>query len=724
MSSSNFFLKPPVIFSGLILIALLAVSVGLKKQSDRPVRHSETEQTEFDRIESGGTRISSVKAPSISTRSAQATGNRSPIASNQLARKSVVEDFDTALRRASGSMYISGIVSGREPEQTDDAQNRQTRRDGTDTSSSRSDRENSWRDRWGRSDPLEAAEVLLFEDDPNTTHPPLRTAVTDKEGSFTLANINGADQRYILVVKAEHYAPEASFISVNNEPREVSMRLNPGVRLRGKVVDFETSQGVAGAIVYQPNPRSEAFAVLGVTTTSLTGEFSFPNTHPGILATQASADGYATTKVRVEAPDDKIIIEMQSGGASISGVTVDRLTGKPSGGARVWAKGEQDISESVVSAEDGSFKLDNLPAGAFDVYAVRGMKSEEQKIKLERRQAVSGVEIILPAELMVSGQVVHATERKPLQGIKVWYKSAKGAQYKTTNVDGRFAFETMAIDEYAILIHEKGFLPIQDKRTTEAVETLERKVAKNQSSDELLIRLRPVPTLEGNVKGQTRRGEDAPVNGANVALSYIESRDFVQLKTKSDPAGNFFFNLPKGRRGEGIVVATNSYQIDAKDVRVPRKNPVQLTMQRNNYVFGQLLLSDESSLDGVSIDVSTQIPRGRAESQNSHRVKLAEVNSMRGGRVIMGLPKGQDVQLTFTMPDGMVVSKDFQSDRLLNSRPIFVYDPVSQDIIADTTPRDRNRENGQGRNRGNGGEAAANRPAQPGGNAAPASPAQ
>ncbi len=707
MSSSGF-LKPQILVPVLILIALIGLSFGLKRQVDPKDKSSVAGETEFDRLETGPTRISRIDAPSAKVDSSrQSTANRAPARAKAKPREKIVENYETARKRADGDSYISGRIF-HTPDNDDNERGRG--RDGDNNTSGgerRRDDGDSWRDRFK---PVETATIELYEDDPNTTHPPLRTALTDKEGSFTLANINAADQRYILVAKHTNFAPEATFVSMNEVPRDdVFMRLSEGVPVSGRVLDSETSEPIAGAIVYHPNPRFEAFSAMGVTTTTLSGEFSFPNVDSGSAITQARAEGYATTRARVRAPDDDTIIEMQAGGASIAGVTIDRLTGKPEGGARVWASGPRDIAESVISADDGTFTIKNLPEGEFKVYAVRGMKSEVQEIELARGEEIEDVEIILPTPLLVSGQVINNKDRQPLEGVKVWYQSTKGAQFRKTNSDGRFTFETMAIDEYAILIHEKGFLPVQEERTTAGKETIERKIAKNQSSDELVIRLKPVPTVEGNVLGPTRRGNAKQViHDAEVKLAFVDGRNFHQLETKSDPAGNFFFNLPSGERGEGTIVAEKNYAMDAKDVRVPRKNPVQLNLDRD-FMRGQLLLIDETPLDGVTVNVTTNVPKDRSGG-SIHKMQMTSMNTMRGGMLFGALPKDQQVELTFSLPDGEAISKEFNTNRLLNSRPIFVYDPVSKDIVADTTPRQRNRdwdrygERGRGDGGGRGGQ--------------------
>lgn len=738
MSKSNFFLKPPVLLAALVFVGLIALSTTLKNQAELPTRAEEKSGQEFEDVGRTDTRINRISAPSVSSRR-NSENRQSAAPRKQAPRREVVEDFDQAIKRAEGDASITGIVRGMpaESEAERDARRRRIEqaRNNADNDGGDSDRRGPgdwWRERMERIKPVAGAQVSLYEDDPNTTHPALRTTVADENGSFTLPRLNDANQRYILVARAENWAPEATFVSVNKGSRNVDVTLQEGVPLKGKVLDSETSQPVAGAMVYYPNPNWGTFAPLGVTTTTITGEYSFPRVSTGRLLTQASAQGYATARTRLRAPDDDSVIELQPGGASISGVTIDRLTGKPQGGARVWANAGYRISESAISQADGTYTIENLPEGDYTVYAVRGMKTEEQQIELNRNEAKTDIDFVLPASVLVSGQVIHATERKPLEGIKVWFDSNKGSQFRRTNIDGRFAFETMAIDEYAIMIHEKGYLPVGDGKSTDSEEVITRKIASNQASDELVIRLKPVRTLEGSVtrasggrggrggfrgfggfgdfnNAQANAGEDGqnsggkiPARDADVKLSYVDGRDFATLNTKTDAAGNFFFNLPGTRRGEGIVIASQNFMLDGKDVRVPRNRPVELTLDRN-VAQGQLLLTDESSLDGVSVTASVMIPRQRASGStagNTHRVIISQTNTMRGGRLFMGLPPNQDITLTFALPDGAVISKDLKSNNLLRGSSIFIYDPVAQDILVDTARGNRNRRgNGNGNNR-------------------------
>jgi protocatechuate 3,4-dioxygenase beta subunit len=561
------------------------------------------------------------------------------------------EDFEAQKLRAFGDSYIFGIVRG------DDNK------------------------------PVADARILLYENDPNTTNPPLREAISDKEGSFTLSQLHDGDRRFVLVAKAEGFAPEAHFVFLRGQPTEQDIRLRPGVPVTGTVVDGSTSQPLAGVTIVQPNEGDTAFAVLGSITSGPDGRFHFPFVHPGPVATIAQHPGYRTTRVQLRAPKENLEIRMIAGGATIRGTTVDRLSGKPRGGAKVWLEGN-GIADSRMSSADGTFEFTEVPGGAYEMYGIRGMRSEKQKVEVTNTEVKEGVVITLPSDLFVSGKVINVNKGKPLPGIKIWYRSPSGRNSVLSDQEGRFAFETLAVNTYTIEIHEKGLVPAGDKRTTSIEETITRPVPKNASSDTIIVRLRQVPVIEGIVRGSKRQdGPVAPLFGADVAVDYLHDKDHRRVMTRSDIDGKFFVNLPTNRPGEAKILAFRNFSTAAEGLRLPQRRPAQLTLKRN-VMFATVLLVDQAPLEGMKVEFGHFLPDNRPEHQ-ALLIKERDFYSNRGGRLIVPLPENQKVQLTFNTLDGNRIPKTFNTNQLLNSQPIFIYDPVTKDILSDVKPRNR-----------------------------------
>lgn len=568
------------------------------------------------------------------------------------------------------------------------------------------------------------ATVMLYEDDPNTLNPPLQTTTTDEEGSFTLKQLNDSNRRYVLVVKADGYSSDARFVSLNKEPGQVYVQLRKGVSLRGTVRDAETSQGISGAYVSYPARGEVTFGVLGGTTTSITGDFTFDSVPVGSIVSFAQATGYRSTNAKMTSPNTEAEIAMVGGGAIIKGVALDRLTNKPFQGAKVWVEGPYGIKSSVITKENGEFEVKDLPGGDFTVYGVRGLKSDTQTVSLKDNETKSDISILLPSELLVTGKVVAANGGNPLPGVKVWYEAPNGVRSAVADQSGNFAFETMALDKYKVQVHEKGYLPLQDKDTTGVVETIERKIAKNASSDQLTIRLKPVAHVGGKVVqdrrggrggwggrgGETTAGDESNngVANAEVLVNYVMGRDFEQVKTTTDAAGYFFVNMPERRRASATIIARKGMQMGSKQASVGRNEDVEIRLGMGNSMSGQLLLSDETPLEGVKVSVSQQM-RGR-RLPGGAKLEIASAYTSFGGRLFLGLPDEQQVELAFSMPDGEKVTKTFQTSQLVRASVMFLYDPVAKDVFVDIARRDWGGRGGDRRGgRENGGRDNGNR---------------
>lgn len=534
---------------------------------------------------------------------------------------------------------------------------------------------------YGDKGPLEGAHIELYENNAMTKNPPLREAVTDKEGSFTLEQLNDGDVRFIFVARAEGYAPEGRRVSISGQPLEMDLRLQKGVELAGTVRDAETSAPIANATVYQPSQSDYIMGVLGTVETGPNGQFTFAAAPPGQVKTMAEKEGYHKTIRPLRAPAKEAVIPMSAGGATIRGITVNRLNDKGTSGARVIARTDS-FSMSTMSKDDGSFEFKDMPGGKYMMIAIRGMASEPVRFDLGDREVKEDVKLVLPSDLFVSGRVANAGTGESLPGVKIHYSSPAGKKWVLSDERGLFAFETMVLDHYTMEVHEKNFLPLLDKPSTGSVETITRRVSPTASSDKVLIRLRRVPAVIGNVKMQRKTGQQpVPVFGADVHVTYKQSEAMEEKITQTDPKGDFFINLPEKRSGQAKVIVQKRGMIDVASARVPTRSPIQLVL-RPTAAFGELLLSDRSELSGVRITSTYQFPDGK-KSEDTVHLPGADLYTNNHGRFYMPLPENQRVELVFHLPDGQHVGKVYDTDQLIRRPRVFIYDPVSRDILSD-----------------------------------------
>jgi hypothetical protein len=391
--------------------------------------------------------------------------------------------------------------------------------------------------------------------------------------------------------------------------------------------------------------------------------------------------------------DHKIL--MVPGGATLRGVTVSRLTRKPEGGAKVIAE-TAGLRESVMTSDEGEFEFTDMPAGKYRLVAVKGMPSDVEVLQIAEREVRDNIQLVLPAPLFVSGRVLHAFSSKPMPGVRIHFASPSGRGSVLSDDNGLFAFETLVVENYTIEVHEKGYLPLFEKRTTGSVERITRKISRSASSDQVTIRLRPVPAIEGIVRRSNQSGKPAgPVPGIDVPVMYQQRDVLERIVTRTDPLGKFFVNLPSGRRGSAKIIVGRRDTIAVEDVRIPTRKPVELVLKQTR-MNANLYLTDQSPLSGVRIASNYFFPEGMAPDK-AMRVPGPDTHAGGSGRFVLPLAEKQKVELAFYLPDGNEVAKVFDSDSLLRRRRTFIYDPVARDILHDVRGNDPPRQPQRGR---------------------------
>lgn len=635
-----------------ILVLILALT-SLRHKTAPPPEDDAVEQADEDdsspqHSASGRTR----SRVSVFTES-RPVGTPHPAKVNRIAAGEKIEDFDAQKLRAFGEASIYGVIRGEENK------------------------------------PLPGAKVQLYENDPMTKDPPLREGVTDEQGSYTLTQLNDGEVQYIQVVRAEGFVPEARTINLNGGPLQRDYNLERGVPLAGAVRDAQTSQPLSNTTVFFPTSGETVFAMLGTVNSGPLGEFSFPSVKEGPLRSLALHDGYHKTSALLRSPNKQAEIAMEPGGATMRGVTISRFTQKPESGARVIAAQKQFQDTVMSQGEGGTFEFNDMPAGRYKLSAIKGMSSEPMDITLADREVRENIQIVLPSDLLVQGRVEHAGDGHPLPGIRIWYRGPSGKKSAVSDEQGQFAFETMAVGEYTMEVHEKRYLPVVAKGTTGSVETITRKIPQGAASDQVIIKMKPVPSIEGNVKGSDKNGKPTgPVFGIDVEVSYLQDKVFERKVTQTDPQGNFFVNLPTKARGVAKVVATRRGQTDSKALRIPDRKPVNLVL-RPTVFRGQLLLVDRSVLSGVKLDANYFL---QDDQPPEKALRVPAASSYTGTRGTFAFPLGehQKVELVFYLPDGKTIPKIYNIDSLLKKGAIFIYDPVAGDILTDMKDRPPN----------------------------------
>jgi beta-lactamase regulating signal transducer with metallopeptidase domain/5-hydroxyisourate hydrolase-like protein (transthyretin family) len=333
----------------------------------------------------------------------------------------------------------------------------------------------------------------------------VRRAKTDAQGKFLLDNVYSDGIGHQLVVRAKGFAPQRVEFKPGpaDRPAEVAVQLEPGHRIRGRVVN-EAGKPISGVSVYfaQGN-HFPGMEFGGSATTDAQGRFQFDSLPPR-APFAFHAEGYSAipdTELPLDG-DKEVVVTMRSQGG-IQGRVVDAATGKPVPRFNVRITFSPDSqpgdpsaglrSDRVSPGEDfvsaqGQFVLKDLMAGMPLQVSVSANGYRRQVVRRVVAQAApeaEAVEVRLTAEdpsrlLTVRGRLVNhrgeavrgadlrlivATERSERRedfpfnwqmiesGQVEQVANVLQVQRRTTAADGRFEFRGIPADAEIELVY-------------------------------------------------------------------------------------------------------------------------------------------------------------------------------------------------------------------------------------------------------------------------------
>jgi beta-lactamase regulating signal transducer with metallopeptidase domain len=159
----------------------------------------------------------------------------------------------------------------------------------------------------------------------------VRSATTDEFGVFLLDDVYEGSIGHELVVKAPKFAPQRVRFTPGtpDAPGKVAIELEPGHRIRGRVVD-EAGKPIRGVGVYfADGNRGSGMEFGGKATTDADGRFEFDSLPTG-SPFNLVANGYSEiegTKLPLDG-DEEVVVTMRAEGV-IKGRVVDAETGNP-----------------------------------------------------------------------------------------------------------------------------------------------------------------------------------------------------------------------------------------------------------------------------------------------------------------------------------------------------------------------------------------------------------
>jgi protocatechuate 3,4-dioxygenase beta subunit len=183
--------------------------------------------------------------------------------------------------------------------------------------------------------------------------------------------------------------------------------------------------------------------------------------------------------------------------------------------------GEVPVYAEATTAADGSFVLDGLPEGAFELWAL-GQQGTAMRPAVTA--GTEGVELVLGEGVTLEGSTV-GDDALPLSGVRVTVLHERYSRFfdVVSDEDGRFRVGPLPRGDYALVAAKEGWL--STFMPHEELDLLGWKV----------LLARPMQ-LEGRVLAQ---GTPAP--GAEVRVKLQGRQGFEEQVTTADGAGRFSF---------------------------------------------------------------------------------------------------------------------------------------------------------------------------------------
>jgi protocatechuate 3,4-dioxygenase beta subunit len=447
---------------------------------------------------------------------------------------------------------------------------------------------------------------------------------TGSDGTFTIRLKEGM---YDISFKREGYAP-ASVRSqqVSSATRPIEVKLGPGVEIAGIVKRGGTP--VSDVMVIAMGGDSQSFA-----TTGPDGRFTVPDLLPGSYMVMLNKqDDFIQQMKTVSAPATDLTIDLPAGGR-VTGHVVDKTTHQPITSFEAGISTSRSGGGMVINtppmmknftSDDGSFALDNVPAGTMQIMAnAPGYTTGRvPSVVIEEGKTTENVEVGLDAGVKLSGRV-SGPDGAPLAGVFIRPDNGPmrgmpfgGESTTTTDANGEYTIDSLEPGEKTFSFSKSGYLT--ESRTSQL----------NSKDTRLDVQLSSGIRINGVVV--TDAG--APVADASVRASSAASGGFGRT-ARTDANGAFLFEGVAP--GHYSFVASKEGYADAlsQDVNITDGGaPVRLALRTGGIVTGHILGISASDYGNVSVTIrsstggATQVP---VDQSGNYRAEGAPTGTLR-----------------------------------------------------------------------------------------------
>ena len=306
-----------------------------------------------------------------------------------------------------------------------------------------------------------------------------RRAESGTKGDFEIKGLVDGD--YELRTNAEGFLRKATRLEgLTRDAEPVKVQLKRAGEVRGRVID-DSDRPIVGADVrvdlgFAPEARNSVWQEYRSTVprpvrSDADGRFTIRGLRPyPTYAIRATHPRFAVGRsepfsiVDDERQED-IVVRLQPG-ATVSGRVVDE-DDEPIVGALVrLRRGRQRQANQwlfrvsrpeVRTGNDGSFRIENLPAMAYTLVAnAAGRPQETQEIEVPGSSPIEDLKVVIASGYPIAGRVVDE-EGNPVERARVHHYDGSFSNDTTTDPDGRFRLSGLLEGRVELGIGKDGF---------------------------------------------------------------------------------------------------------------------------------------------------------------------------------------------------------------------------------------------------------------------------
>ena len=272
---------------------------------------------------------------------------------------------------------------------------------------------------------IPGARVTAFLELTAGVQPPARlVAVADREGHYSLTL---PPAQYSLWAEADGYTRGSRSFAITAD-LVADFRLTPEAQLAGRVVHARTREPVVGAEV-RAFPEDLHGRHHQAVNTDADGAFRVPGLEGGNWIVEARLGRLVgrAAPARVSPLHSTAGLEVRLEPAAVLAGRVRDVAGGPlpSGLSVMTARPDTRVSTHTPVREDGTFRLEGVPPGSYQLTAASGDGHRGFLNVDVATQDLAGLEILVAAPITVDGRVVDASGG-PVAGARVVIRTAGG----------------------------------------------------------------------------------------------------------------------------------------------------------------------------------------------------------------------------------------------------------------------------------------------------------